>query len=90
MSTAESKSVLGGEEASLLVQELKTTFANGRTRSYAWRVSQLKALSKLMNDREQQIIDALRSDLSKPPLETVCYEVFVFTICNVHCFLKFA
>lgn len=80
MSIEESKRVFDAEAASLLVEELRGTFASGRTRSYEWRVSQLKALLKLADDREQEIVDALGSDLSKPPLETVSYEVPYLTI----------
>ncbi|KAJ7965537.1 Aldehyde dehydrogenase [Quillaja saponaria] len=63
------------EEASLLVKELRGTFASGRTRSYEWRISQLKALLKLADDNEQQVADALNSDLSKPQLESIVYEI---------------
>ncbi|KAF7816842.1 aldehyde dehydrogenase family 3 member H1 [Senna tora] len=63
------------EAASLLLEALRGTFASGRTRSYEWRVSQLEALSKLVDNCEKQIVDALHSDLSKPPLETVAYEI---------------
>ncbi|KAI9097645.1 hypothetical protein K1719_025416 [Acacia pycnantha] len=75
MSSDESKKVFDAGAALLLVEELRGIFASGTTRSYEWRVSQLKALSKLLDDREQQIIEALRSDLCKPPLETVVYEI---------------
>lgn len=67
--------VFDGEEASKLVDSLRSTFASGKTRSYEWRVSQLKSLLKLAINHEQEIVDALRSDLSKPELETVLYEV---------------
>ncbi|OIW16630.1 hypothetical protein TanjilG_01869 [Lupinus angustifolius] len=59
----------------LLVNELRETSASGKTRSYEWRVTQLNALSNLIDDHEQEIVDALRFDLSKPPLETVAYEI---------------
>lgn len=61
--------------ATLLTTELRETFASGKTRSYEWRASQLHALSRLVADHEKQIVDALRNDLDKPPLETVAYEV---------------
>ncbi|KAF1868833.1 hypothetical protein Lal_00048112 [Lupinus albus] len=59
----------------LQVNELRENFTSGKTRSYAWRVSQLNALSNLIDDHEQEIVHALHSDLSKPPLETVAYEI---------------
>lgn len=77
--------VFNGDKASKLVDALRTTFASGKTRSYEWRVSQLKSLLKLSTDHEQEIVDALRSDLSKPELETVVYEVLesVSLICGI-------
>ena len=73
---AEKKKVaFDAEAASMLVKDLRATFASGKTRSYEWRVSQLNALIELADAHEQQIIDALFSDLAKPPLETVVYEV---------------
>ncbi|XP_015934143.1 aldehyde dehydrogenase family 3 member H1 [Arachis duranensis] len=72
------KESFNAEAASLLVNNLRATFASGTTRSYEWRASQLKALIKLCDAHEQQIIDALYSDLAKPPLETVAYEIAMF------------
>jgi len=57
------------------VKELRKNFGSETTRSYEWRVSQVKALLKAVDDNEEQIIDALRSDIAKPSLETVVYEV---------------
>ncbi|KAK2399473.1 aldehyde dehydrogenase family 3 member H1 [Trifolium repens] len=64
-----------GEAGSILVNELNATFASGKTQSYEWRISQLNQLSKLLNFHEQEIVDALRNDIDKPPLETVAYEI---------------
>ncbi|XP_020228822.1 aldehyde dehydrogenase family 3 member H1, partial [Cajanus cajan] len=72
------KKVFDAEAASFLVRELRERFGTGRTRSYEWRVTQVKALLKAVVDNEEQIIDALRSDLAKPPLETVVYEIGMF------------
>ncbi|XP_057729217.1 aldehyde dehydrogenase family 3 member H1-like [Arachis stenosperma] len=72
------KESFNAEAASLLVNNLRATFASGTTRSYEWRASQLKALIILCDAHEQQIIDALYSDLAKPPLETVAYEIAMF------------
>ncbi|GFY96687.1 hypothetical protein Acr_11g0009930 [Actinidia rufa] len=64
-----------GEAARSLVKELRGTFDAGKTKSYEWRVLQLKSLLKLTKDHEDDIIDALRSDLSKPVLEAFVSEV---------------
>ncbi|XP_061359961.1 aldehyde dehydrogenase family 3 member H1-like [Gastrolobium bilobum] len=69
------KKVFDAETASLLVKELRGSFASGRTRSHEWRVSQVKALLKFLVDHEDQIVDALLSDLARPPFETVVYEI---------------
>lgn len=75
---SQKRNVFDAETASSLVKELRDNFGSGRTRSYEWRVSQLKALLKAVVDNEEQIVDALRSDLAKPPLETIVYEVGMF------------
>ncbi|KAF4346828.1 hypothetical protein G4B88_016983 [Cannabis sativa] len=67
--------VFDSTTASFLLKELKQSFASGKTRSYEWRVSQLKSILKFVNDHEQDVVDALRSDLSKPEFEFVIYEV---------------
>jgi len=59
------------------VKGLREAFGAGKTRSYEWRVSQLKSILKMTEDREQDIAEALRSDLAKPELESVVYEVLV-------------
>ncbi|KAJ1380149.1 Aldehyde/histidinol dehydrogenase [Sesbania bispinosa] len=75
---SQKKMVFDAETASSLVKELRSSFASGTTRSYEWRVSQVKALLKMVTENEEQIIDALRSDLERPPLETVVYEIGMF------------
>ncbi|XP_057486712.1 aldehyde dehydrogenase family 3 member H1-like isoform X2 [Actinidia eriantha] len=64
-----------GEAARSLVTELRETFDAGKTKSYEWRVSQLKSLLKLTKDHENDIIEALRTDLSKPVLEAFVSEI---------------
>ncbi|KAK0575961.1 hypothetical protein LWI29_009673 [Acer saccharum] len=63
------------EAATSLVKELRASFTNGKTRSYDWRVTQLKSILKMINEREQEIVTALRDDLSKPELESTVYEI---------------
>lgn len=58
-----------------VVTELKATYTSGKTKSYEWRESQLKALIKMANDHEKEIIEALRSDLNKPEFEAFVHEV---------------
>ncbi|GMH00710.1 hypothetical protein Nepgr_002549 [Nepenthes gracilis] len=63
------------EATTLMVEELRGTFNAGKTRSYEWRVAQLKGIIKMMDDREQEIIEALRLDLGKPEFESAVYEI---------------
>ncbi|XP_057978337.1 aldehyde dehydrogenase family 3 member F1-like [Malania oleifera] len=57
--------------------ELRQTFRSGRTRSAAWRKSQLQAILDLLHHHEDQIFDALRQDLGKPSTEAYRDEVGV-------------
>lgn len=69
------KEVVAVDGATTVVKELRESFASGKTRSYEWRISQLRSLLRLASDHEQDIAGALRSDLSKPEFETIIYEV---------------
>ncbi|KAF2296712.1 hypothetical protein GH714_001380 [Hevea brasiliensis] len=69
------KAVFDVDAASALVNELRCTFASGKTRSYEWRVTQLKNMLKMCDENEKEIAEALRQDLSKPELESVVYEI---------------
>ncbi|KAL2467748.1 Aldehyde dehydrogenase [Forsythia ovata] len=62
-------------EAAELVAGLRATFGSGKTKSYEWRVSQLKAIVKLADERQKDIIGALRSDLNKPEFESYAHEI---------------
>lgn len=62
-------------DAAETMKELRGTYESGKTRSYEWRVSQLKGLLKLANFHEKEIVDALHSDLSKPELESFLQEI---------------
>ncbi|XP_038899560.1 aldehyde dehydrogenase family 3 member H1-like isoform X1 [Benincasa hispida] len=76
MSESESESeVFDAAAATELVKKLRCSFTTGRTRSYEWRVSQLENLLKLSVEHEEDICDALRSDLSKPVVESIVHEI---------------
>lgn len=75
-SKVEEKQVFDGEKAALLVRELRNNFDTGKTKSYEWRISQLKAIAKMLEEKEKEIVDALNKDISKPPLEAFITEVF--------------
>lgn len=58
-----------------LFADLNATFETGRTASLAWRAEQLAALERMMVECEQEILDALKADLGKHPLEAWSTEV---------------
>lgn len=78
-------------DGATMMKELRGTFGSGKTKSVEWRRSQLKALLKLAEFHEGEILEALRSDLSKPELESLLQEVgppttipspfFIFIFC---------
>ncbi|CAI0555384.1 unnamed protein product [Linum tenue] len=58
-----------------MVKQLRQSFKSGKTKSYQWRVSQLKGIAKMVEERESDIVQALYQDLSKPPLEAFVAEI---------------
>jgi len=62
-------------DASALVARLRATFDSGRTRPIDWRRAQLKAMRKMLTERETEIQDALRADLGKPGLEAYATDI---------------
>lgn len=71
----EKKQTFDANEAALLVKELNESFRTGKTKSYEWRVSQLKGIEKMVVEREKDISEALYKDLSKPEYEAFVSEV---------------
>ncbi|KAK2975756.1 hypothetical protein RJ640_027610 [Escallonia rubra] len=63
------------EKADLLVKELRKVYRSGKTKSHEWRVSQLKSILKMVEEKEKDIIKALQEDLSKPELEAYISEI---------------
>lgn len=76
---AEEKRAFDASDASLLVGELRNIFKSGRTKSYDWRISQLKGIEKMIEERENDVIEALQKDLSKPEFETFGSEVWLMS-----------
>ncbi len=62
-----------------MVAELRRSFDSGRTRPYAWRADQLRALKAMCVERQDEILEALAADVGKPRLEAYGTEV-AFTI----------
>ncbi len=52
-----------------VVARLRATYDSGRTRPLEWRLEQLRALRRMLVEREQELVDALVADLGRPPFE---------------------
>ncbi len=48
---------------------MRAPVSAGHTRSLTWRLQQLDRLAALLRDQEEAVLEALASDLGKPPLE---------------------
>ena len=51
--------------------QLQDIVLSGETRHAQWRRKQLNALSNLLENHQQEILDALNDDLRKPPTEAL-------------------
>lgn len=58
-----------------IVARLRTTFDEGRTRPLEWRKRQLRALSRMLREREDEVLHALHLDVGKPRLEAWLAEI---------------
>jgi aldehyde dehydrogenase (NAD+) len=54
------------EQVRQAVARLRATFAGGRTRDLHWRLEQLAAVERLLDECESEIADALGADLGRP------------------------
>ncbi|XP_068004310.1 aldehyde dehydrogenase family 3 member B1-like [Melanerpes formicivorus] len=54
-----------------LVSHLRTSWLSGRTRPMEYRVAQLEALGRFLDDKKEEILEATASDMGKP-----CFEAF--------------
>jgi len=53
----------------------RAAFLSGKTRSLAWRISQLQNLLKMLDENEAAICEALGKDLRKPKQECISLEI---------------
>ena len=56
---------VSGASPADVVASLRDTFATGRTRPLEWRLSQLEGISRILENEEKAIADALASDLGR-------------------------
>ena len=59
------------------ISGLRSAFAARRTRSYSWRIKQLRALRALCIERENEIAEALQADLGKSAFESSMTETLI-------------
>ncbi len=57
------------------VEALRKVFESGRTRPVEWRKEQIRGVKRLVTDAEDELVEALRSDLGKPPVEGYITEI---------------
>ena len=51
-------------------------FSYGRTRSYEWRARQLAGLSRLLEERSDELAAAIGADLGRPPVEARLFDLY--------------
>jgi aldehyde dehydrogenase (NAD+) len=62
-------------DASVLSKSLRATFDSGRTRPLAWRKEQLAGLRRMMDEAEDELLEALRLDLGRPKVEAFAADI---------------
>ncbi|KAH9717152.1 Aldehyde dehydrogenase family 3 member I1 [Citrus sinensis] len=62
------------EKAASLMKELRNNYNSRKTKSYEWRMSQIQSIANMIEEKEEEIIEAIHKDLSKPPFETFISE----------------
>ena len=62
-------------DAEVLRKALRTTFESGRTRPVEWRKAQLAGLRRMMDEAEEELVEALRSDLGRPRTEAYAADI---------------
>jgi aldehyde dehydrogenase (NAD+) len=70
-----------------LADRLRADFDSGRTRPLAWRRRQLEQLARLLEENEADLLEALRTDLGKPPVEGFITEI-AFVLSEIELTLK--
>ena len=66
---------IGSEQYPSLVSSLKANFRNGITRPIEFRKGQLNNMLRMLDDHENDFVQALKQDLNKSRMEAVCMEV---------------
>ncbi|XP_021772609.1 aldehyde dehydrogenase family 3 member H1-like isoform X1 [Chenopodium quinoa] len=75
MAEEKRKASFDADKAGVIVKELRQEYNSGKTKTYEWRVAQLEGISRMVDEREKDIIEALNTDLSKPEFEAFVAEI---------------
>jgi aldehyde dehydrogenase (NAD+) len=62
-------------DAPALNKALRATFDSGRTRPAAWRKQQIAGLRRMMDECENELLEALRIDLARPRTEAFAADI---------------
>lgn len=62
-------------DAAVLAKSLRATFDSGRTRPLAWRKEQIAGLRRMMEEGEEELLEALRVDLGRPKVEAFAADI---------------
>ncbi|NXT27665.1 AL3B2 dehydrogenase, partial [Syrrhaptes paradoxus] len=60
-----------------LVSRLRASWLSGRTRPMEYRVAQLEALGRFLEERKEDILEATARDMGKPPFEAEFSEILL-------------
>ncbi|XP_074774453.1 aldehyde dehydrogenase family 3 member B1-like isoform X2 [Athene noctua] len=68
---------IGGNPYAGLVRHLRATWLSGKTRPMEYRVAQLEALGRFLDEKKQDILEATASDMGKPSFEAYFTEILL-------------
>ncbi|NXS56568.1 AL3B1 dehydrogenase, partial [Brachypteracias leptosomus] len=60
-----------------LVNQLRASWLSGKTRPLEYRVAQLEALGRFLDEKKQEILKATAMDMNKPPCEAEYTEILL-------------
>ncbi|KAG8122597.1 putative Aldehyde dehydrogenase protein [Naja naja] len=65
------------EKLKRTVEQARAAFNTGKTRPLAFRIQQLKALKKMVQENEKEFSAAMKADLNKSELNSFSYEIMI-------------
>ncbi|KAM6308544.1 aldehyde dehydrogenase family 3 member B1-like [Aegotheles albertisi] len=68
---------MGGNPYVGLVSHLRAAWLSGKTRTLEYRVAQLEALGRFLDEKKQEILEATAADMGKPSFEAYFSEILL-------------